>query len=752
MSERTKERPTQYVWTMVRYLRDQALAQPGMATLGAPLREARAFAYLLQHLPIAIPEGERLAGDFGWAWGDADELARLQGAVDEHLTALAGAPYWDWPRLGELPQLDREIREQARQRAPETERPTRPLAALMNQRFHTFGSYSLAHTTPDYPWVLQEGIGGVLERIRDECSNASETKRAYLDAMTVALEAVVDWAARYAALAEREAAAATDDAERERLLTIAAHCRRVPLEPARTFHEAVQSLWLIHAAVGLSEMCDYSLSFGRMDQYLYHYYRHDLAAGVAVETIEAIWGDLVRKMNRFGDPSAAVNLGGLGPEGEDLYNALSALMVRVIKRLRLPSPIVAARIYPEMDAAMLDELVSPELFSMGQPTFYGEVPCRDTLVRRGVPEDEVHKWAVNSCMGLIMPGEEIADLWGGVANLLLPLELATNRGQPYVHDLPLEMATAAPAEHATFEALLDTFTAYMDEVVTYCVAQNWADAERVARDAPNPYLTALIHDGIEQGEDRALCAARYRTVTIESFGLVNAADALLAIQRLVFDKARYTLDELVAAARRDFCDSEALRQDLRRVPKFGNNDPAADAMAAGLARRFARSVMSHNNEHVQYLPSFHTLNIHIAAGARTAASLDGRNAGEPLAKNMGTMPGRCEHGHTALMLSAAAIDQRDFAGGQALDISVDLHDIEDPADKLKFEALLQTYFRMGGLQVQVNGVSADQLRDAMAHPERHRDLLVRIAGYSARFVTLTQQVQEEMVDRFGAGV
>ncbi len=696
-------------------LRQGALADGQLAERAAPIREARLFRHVLREMPIAIDPGDALAGDFGPRCGP-DELRDRMGDAS---TAAAPSPLTD--------------------------------ADVLAQQFQCRAGYCLAHTCADYERVIEVGLGGILDDVRAHLGGATGEARDMLLAMEIALSAVAEWAGRYATLAREMAAGETDADLRAGLIAIADACEHVPLRPARSFSEAAQAVWLVHAAIGVSELSDSSLSLGRLDQFMHPLYVADLERGVSREQLRDVLRDLWRKLNAFGDPACAVNLGGVDADGEDLYNPLSELIVDVTREMREPSPILAARIHDGLPGSAWEQLLDPDLFAMGQPTFYGEAPCREAMLRRGVPEDQVHRFALNSCMGLVMPGEEISDMWGAVFNLLLPLELAVNNGRPLAGELPLALSTTPVASHDCFDDLYDQHAQYMDEVAAHLVARNRQAAERVARDRPNPFLSALTRDCVERGKDRAGGGARYHSVIVEGFGWCNAADALTAIRELVFEARRHSLGDLVEAAKADFAGHEEMLAEVLRCPKFGNGDARADMMARRVTDTFASSVSRHSEGNVSYLPSYHTLTQHVGAGKALGASLDGRRAGEPLGKNVGPMLGRSREGLTGVILSASAIDQAALGGGQALDVSVDACLINGDL-RGKFKAALLTYFERGGLQVQVNGVTADVLREAITAPELHGEVLVRIAGYSAPFVSLPIDVQHEMVERLEQGL
>lgn len=704
------------------FLRSKASADGALAKFSAPEREARLFAYLLEHLPIGIALGETLAGDFG-------------------------VPYMD-PQSRE--ELDQALRPSAAPTSPPL--PSQDPFLLLRDRFHCTAGYSSAHTCTDDERVIRTGIAGILSEVKAAQEHASPEQADMLRAMEIALRAFIHWAHRYADLGRRMAEQTQDPKAREALNTIEQTCRRVPEHPPTTFHEGIQTICLVRAAVGISELSEASLSLGRPDQYLYPLFVGDIERGVPLADLERSVKDLWRKLNRFGDPATTINLGGMDADGRDLFNPLSAMMVRVTKELRLPAPLLAARIHDHLPTEAFDLYVDRDLLTLGQPTFYGEMPCREALVRRGVPPADACRFAANSCMGLVVPGEEISDMWGAVLNLLLPLELALNNGLPFQKDLSVTLSTPARDGFATFDDLFAQFARYLDEMAALLVRRNWESTQCWGKERPNPFFSALIRDCIARGRDRALGGPRYHIITFEAFGWANAADALTAVKRLVFDEKRYAIADLVAAARRNFEGFPDLRAAILRCPKYGNADAEADGMAARVADTFAKSVRRHSHDTFYYAPSFHTLNAHIGAGKKLGASLDGRLAGQPLSKNVGPMLGRSRNGLTSVLLSASAVDQRAMSGGQALDISLDPAIIRSKDGRRKFQSLLRAYFSRGGLQVQVNGVTADQLRKAIADPRAYEDLTVKIAGYSARFVSLSREVQDEMIQRFEQGL
>ncbi|HEY3417788.1 MAG TPA: pyruvate formate lyase family protein [Armatimonadota bacterium] len=713
------------IFQVVDALRIQALArEPELSASSAPRREARLQRRTFEALPVGVDAGSSLAGGIGWTYATPVDRAAYRRILDEET-------------------------------APNTLTDThQEMLAALWQGWHIGGNYTWAHTCADYPRIITNGLQDVCAEIAAHLLTATGEKHEMLSAMRESVEAVGIFAGRFADVAEQAACTESDPAQRARYTAMADACRQVPMAPARSFREALQAIWLVHLAIGISDRSSASLSLGRLDQYLWPFYQQERALGAAPDELRGTLRDFFRLLNTFGDAACAVNLGGLDADDQDLWNELSFLILEVAKELALPSPILAARLHALTPDAVFAALFDTRLVSNGQPTFYGERACRAAMLRRGVPAADAQRFAVNSCMGLVIPGEEISDMWGAVINLPIAFEMALNDGQPFKGALPVSLDVTFEGELTSIEALWARYKAYAAAVTRFAIACNADAAQRVAREAPNPFLSAITRGCIDRAADRAWEGANYHSIIIEGFGWVNVADALVAIEQLVFKEQRFTLAEVVTAARADFVGPKGLliQRALLACPKYGNGDPVADAMAARVTAAFAEEVAAHAQRNRYYLPSLHTLNTHIEAGGKTAATLDGRNAGAPLGKQLGPMPGRNLAGMTGVILSASAIDQAALSGGQALDLSLSLDQFDDPAWRAAFRTLLLTYFERGGLQIQVNGVDAARLEAAIADPAAHQELIVRIAGFSMRFVELTPMVQREMVERARAGL
>ena len=453
-------------WQIISFLRSEALLSPESAASPAPIREARILAHILKNLPLFYVDGESIAGDFGWRQEDENKLARF-------FAPSAKSPAGN---STSAPSPEEELR----------------------RDFHCFGGFTSAHTCIDYEKLLNVGVSGLIDEITERKNSAEGQEGIYLTAMDIAMNALLKYAGRFAGLLEKTAA---EDKGSSRAISenLAGICKRMPAMPAANFHEALQSIWFVHSLIGVSEYCDASISLGRFDQYLYPFYCKSMDAGCSESDLGKILKDFFVKLNRYGDAACSVNLGGIGKHGEDLCNPLTAMIIRVVSANNFASPILAARIHPGIPHNIFDQLTTQELFIKGQPTFYGENACRKALSKRGVPKTKIDKWAANSCMGLVIQGSEISDMWGAVVNFLLPLELALNYGSTLKKVLPIKMKVQPCRHFKDFNSLKLKFLEYVKELAGYCIMNNRTHTAKALRERPNPFLSSFINKCIERG-------------------------------------------------------------------------------------------------------------------------------------------------------------------------------------------------------------------------------------------------------------
>lgn len=616
-----------------------------------------------------------------------------------------------------------------------------------------FGNVGQGHANVNFEAILQQGMCALAADAELAAARHTDPQRAAASrAMAIALRGAIAFAERYAALADALLPGATP-ARAAELRRLAAACRRVPAAPATTFFEALQAVWFTYLLLGLSESPSAN-SLGCIDRYLFPFYARDLAAGTLTpDGADELICHFLLKCGAYAE-GQALTLGGRLADGTDATNALSRRFFKAIPLLGLPEPIISVRVHDGMAPDDLASLVAITAAGQGHPSYYHEDRCRAMLANRDVAPADRERLAINSCMGVIVAGAEVSSMWGAVVSLCPCLELAVSGG--VLADgrvLPHFAALTQPA----YDSLEDLIAAYV-RIMRFCIAtqaeRHRVEAAHGALWHPNPFLSALLDDCRERGLDRLAGGPRYTSVIVEAFGWANVSDSLVAIDELVFRRRTVTLPALLQAARADYAGHEALLRDLRACPKYGNDHPVADAMARRVLDLFIATVRAERRpgEHAEYLPSLHTLNNHASGGAWAPVSFDGRRLGAPLNKQQGPSDWATRQGPTAVLASAAKMPTDRLTGGQALDISVPGSLFTDTAGRERFAALLQTYFRLGGADLQVNTCSADDLRRAMAHPEDYRHLIVRVAGYSEYFTKLSRPAQQDLATRVAAGL
>jgi len=680
-----------------------------LSAMPPALREATLFKRIVELIPIGIDKGELIAGRY---------------AVDD------GCDYSYTER-----------------RFPFADALTDGEKDIKRELLASFGidvRFDRGHFCADHKTILSRGLKYYEKRVKDELEipGISAEKRTYLEAMLVSIDAARIYTRRFARLAEQM----YSECGEEWLLKIKNAMEKVPYEPAESIFEAICAVWVMHSLIPLSDGSFASISLGRMDSYLYPYYVKSLKDGESRESVKEYLKCLFTLLNLYGDGACALNVGGASPLGEDETNELTHLIIEVEKEMLLPSPIVAVRVHENTPEELLESVIDEKLFSIGQPTFYGEMPCRRALIERGVPEEDAPRFIANSCMGLYMCGEEIASMWGCVFNMHLPLELAVNGGKPISRPLPIKVSDCRE-NIDSLDALLSEYEKYLGELLSYLFAINRKNAINRTRTNPNPFISAMTEGCVERGLDRAV-GAKYNTETVETYALVNTANAISAIDTLVFREKKYKLSELIDAARADFVGYGELLLDIKRCEKYGTNSKYADAIVLRLCEMCSRICKRHSRDNVYFLPSLHTLDGNVGFGKRIYTTLDGRLRGEPTAKNAGPTNETRTQEPTSLILSAGSIHQEMFSGGQPIDLYFDKSMLKGIENRKKIEALIKTYFALGGLQLQVNSVDIELLEQAYENPEKHPELTVRIGGYSERFCKLKKEVQKEFIERF----
>jgi len=711
------------------------------------IRRALALRAVFTGMPLFIREGELLAGQ------RAASLGARSLYPEYNLFGLdaPGAPpelraWWQGRCIGD--EVQRAMPERML-------RARRELAA----GFVTSEATGFGHVIVDYPLALREGFNAIIARTRQQLAAAPADDaegRAFLRAVIIAAEGLVLWAGRYADLAEQQAAACPDPTRAAELRAMAAICRRVPAEPARTFHEALQSFWLVQTALHL-EQYGWSISAGRFDQYMLPYYRADIASGrltrsQAWELLLSLW---VKFMENIGISLRTtifqnLTLGGQDQAGRDASNELSRLCLDATIALRFNQPALTVRWHPGIDPDFWRRVQLAIAQGTGMPALFNDEVNIPALMGLGVSPEDARDYAIIGCVELGIPGKVQGVTAGGHINAAKALELALNEGRSLLTGEQIGWPTADPASFGSFEDLWQAYREQIEYLGGLNILAAHVAGEAQKRLGHCPLMSALLDDCLANRRDLVFGGTRYNLPGVCIYGTPNVCDGLSAIRTLVYERREVSMAGLRAALQDDYHDAEPLRQMLsRRAPRFGNDDPAADDLANrvnALHSAFCAKFVDARNG--RFSTGVWPVEAHVDCGRWTGATSDGRHAGAPLADGIGACQGADRRGPTALLASVARLNtRRDFPSGSTCNIKLSAGTARSDAGLARLEDLTTTFMRLGGQQLQVNVIDQAELRAAQREPQAHSDLIVRVAGFSAYFTTLRPEVQEEIISR-----
>lgn len=620
------------------------------------------------------------------------------------------------------------------------------------------------HITPGLELLPALGLAGLRQRIcehrdhRRASGPLARDEEQFFAAALASCESVAIYARRYRDEAERLAATVEPDRAAE-LRAAVALLERVPEQPAETFLEALQSYWLAYVLVTL-EMggcCPGGgLGLGRLDQFLHPYYARDLAAGrlTREQALEAIELFLLAfrhidyyTPHQFATPGSQASLGGVTPTGADAANETTALILEASLRLQMPAPYLSLRLYRNAPAAWWQQAASYVLGGLGFSIVNDEVLI-PALLRHGRSLADARDYICSCCYEHTIPGREAFHPNGCYLNLPLVLELALNEGRSLLTGERIGCATPPPAQLTTFEAVMAAFLAQLHHVLgkltTYV---NAADACHSAW-RRYPLMSLFIDDCLAKARDVCAGGARYNLTGCIVAGLPNTVNSLAAIRELVFGAAALDLGQLVEALRTDFADREPLRQRLLAAPKWGNGDRRVDELAGAIARALYGELSRRTNARGgRWQLALYSFVANVSLGKAVGAGADGRRAGDILTRNLNPTPGSDRHGPTAVLESLAQIDFTQSPDGAALDLRFDPKHFTTAAGRAQFVAFLKAFVELGIMQMQISVVDTATLVAAREHPEHYGDVMVKVAGYSARFVDLPRIEQDEIIGR-----
>lgn len=743
--------------------------------LSAPMRRAEAFRYLLTHKAIVINPGELIVGERGPApkatptypelcchsLADLDLLdtrEKIPFAVSPSARAVYEReiiPFWRGRSL-------RDVIFAAMTPEWRAAYDAGIFTEFMEQR-------APGHTVADGK-LYQKGfldfrreIEAALSRLDFVNDPTAYARQEELRAMAVCCDAIIGYAKRHAELARELAAGETDPTRRQELLDIATTCEHVPANAPRTFREALQAYWFVHLGV-ITELNTWdSFNPGRLDQHLFPFYHADLAAGrlteeSARELLECFW---VKFNNQPAPPKvgvtaaesgtytdfANINNGGLTADGADGVNDLTYLILDVIDDMRLLQPSSNIQLSRKNPDRFLKRALRIVRAGWGQPSLFNADAVVAELTGQGKALADARCGGTSGCVETGCFGKE-AYILTGYLNLPKILELTLHNGLDPRTGNRLGPTTGDPADFTTFDDLLAAFDRQLRYFVDVKLRGNAVIERLYASEMPAPFLSIIINDCIEKGRDYNDGGPRYNTNYIQGVGIGSLTDSLSAISKHIYDDGDLTWSALLAALADDFADSDATRQLLaERTPRYGNDDDHADRIMQRAFELFRAAVDGRPNTkggcyRINMLPT----TCHVYFGSVTGATPDGRHAWKPLSEGISPVQGADVKGPTAVLRSAAKMDHL-RTGGTLLNMKFtpDALAGDDGLDKLA--QLVRTYFRLDGHHIQFNVVRAETLRAAQRDPQAHRDLIVRVAGYSDYFCDLSPALQEEIIAR-----
>ncbi len=572
-----------------------------------------------------------------------------------------------------------------------------------------------------------------------------------LAAMAIAIDAVVAFARRHAALARQLADEETDEARKRELLKIADACHHVPAHAPRDFHEALQAYWFVHLGV-ITELNTWdSFNPGRLDQHLWPFYRAGLADGslteeAAKELLECFWvkfesqpappkvGITEEQSGTYQD-FALINTGGLTPDGEDAVNPVSTLILDVVEEMRLIQPSACIQLSEKSPEDFLRRAAEVIRTGLGQPSCFNTDVIIQEMLHAGKTLDDARCGGPSGCVTISAFGKESCTLTGYL-NWPKILELALHDGRDPRTGTQVGPQTGDPRAFASYEGLFDAYRQQLRHFVDLKIAGNNLIDRLYANHLPAPFMSVLMDDCVATARDYHDGGARYNTTYIQGVGIGTVTDSLAAVRRHVFDEQAVTMEDLLDALDVDFEGRETLRQRLRnRSPAWGNDAPYADAIAEQLFEAYFDVLDGRpNTKGGRYRVNLLPTTVHIYFGSVLGATPNGRRARHPVSEGISASQGADAHGPTAVVKSAACLDHR-RTGGTLLNLKLSPRLLAgDGLERLA--ALIRTYFALGGHHVQFNVVGADTLRRAQQRPEEHRNLIVRVAGYSDYFADI----------------
>ena len=797
-------------------------------TEGEPIitRRAKAFAHILHNIPIIIRDNELIVGsstiaprgcqtfpEFSYEW--------LEAELDTVATRTADPFEIAEETKAELKEADKYWKGKTTSELATSYMAPEAIKAIEHNIF-TPGNYfynGVGHVTVKYWEVLEIGFEGIMEKAQKELDGCSvgdgnyARKSHFLEAVILSCKAVIDYAGRYARLAQEMAAQTSDPVRKQELLVIAENCSRVPAKGAQNFYEACQSFWFVQQLLQM-ESSGHSISPGRFDQYMYPYYKKDMEAGTitrefAQELMDCIWVKL-NDLNKCRDAASAEGFagyslfqnliaGGQNKEGEDVTNDLSIMCIQASMHVHLPAPSLSVRVWNGSPHEFLIKAAELTRTGIGLPAYYNDEVIIPALQNRGLSLEDAREYNIIGCVEPQKAGK--TEGWHDAAffNMCRPLELVFSNGMDKGEMVGIP--TGDVTQMKTFDEFFDAYKKQMEYCISLLVnADNAIDVAHAER-CPLPFLSCMIDDCLKEGKSVQEGGAVYNFTGPQGFGIANMADGLFAIRKLVYEDKKVSMKELKEAlawnydkgldaqsagdmtemimkamqkAGRNVDASTAegllktfmgmkpgeqktqrfkeIHDMIDEVPKFGNDIPEVDYFAREVAYTYSKPLQKYNNPRGgKFQAGLYPVSANVPLGGQTGATPDGRYAHTPVADGVSPSAGKDVKGPTAAATSVSRLDHFIVSNGTLFNQKFHPSALSGREGLEKFVALIRGYFDQKGMHMQFNVVDRQTLLDAQEHPEKYKHLVVRVAGYSALFTTLSRSLQDDIIRRTEQG-
>lgn len=636
-----------------------------------------------------------------------------------------------------------------------------------------------AHLAVNYEKVLANGLRGYEEKTKqlkaelDLTDPDSIDKNVFYKAVLIVIDAVHNFALRYSHLAEEMAQKETDEKRKAELMEMSRICAKVPYEPAGSFWEAVQSVWFIQLILQI-ESNGHSLSYGRFDQYMYPYYIKDIKEGKmkeedALELLTCLWIKTLtinkvrsqsHTLSSAGSPMYQnVTIGGQTTDRKDAVNELSFAVLQSVAQTRLTQPNLTVRYHANIDKYFFDECIEVMKLGFGMPALNNDEIIIPSFINWGVKEEDAYNYSAIGCVETAVPGK-----WGyrctGMSYINFPRVLlcAMNNGVDMTSGKRFTKGYGYFTDMETYDDLLSAWDKTVREMTRYSVIVENAIDKASERDVPDILCSALTDDCIGRGKTIKEGGAVYDFISGLQVGIADMADSLAAIKKLVYEEKKITRQQLWNAILDDFQSPEGKKIQemlINDAPKYGNDNDYVDNLVVEAYDSYLDEIKKYPNTRYHRGPiggirygGTSSISANVGQGMGTMATPNGRNAHEPLAEGCSPAHNADKNGPTAVFKSVSKLPTEKITGGVLLNQKMTPQMLSTEENKQKLEMMIRAFFnRLHGYHVQYNIVSRDTLLDAQIHPEKHKDLIVRVAGYSAFFNVLSRKTQDDIIGR-----